>query len=371
MMPPITRKQSIGAVMLLVLTAFIWGMCFVAQRSSMEYIGPFLFNGLRVVLGAATLAVVLGFYYVAKRLRKTSSRAGLAPESSAGLAPESPAGLAPVSSAGLAPESSAESPVILTGEDRQTVLSKFRSNPQFRVILTGGIVTGCALFIASNLQQIAMVSTTASKAAFITTLYIVLVPIIGIVFRQRTRWNTWVSVAIAVAGLYLLCISESFEIATGDLLLLTCAIFWSLHILFTGRYVQKLGQLEVIQLCIIQFLTTGILSLLCAPLFDSFFVSVPLTLETIYKVLPEICYAGILSSGVAFTLQAIGQKYAPPSPAAVIMSLESAFGLLGGVVLLNEVMAGREIIGCILMFIAVILAQLTFGKRKRITEKKE
>jgi len=343
--PLVTRKQSIAAVFVLLLTAFIWGMCFVAQRSSMEHIGPFLFNGIRVMLGALTLIVVLA---IMRLLKGAKSRGGHLRTVEPG--DDTVSSQVKTQYRPLAPLLS--------------FLTNVRDDPKKRAIVLGGIICGFVLFVGSNLQQIAMVTTPASKAAFITTLYIVLVPLIGIAFRQRTRWNTWVSVLIAVGGLYLLCISESFEIASGDVLLLICAIFWALHILFVGRFVPGLTQAEVLRLCIVQFLTTGILSLLCAPLFDSFFVSVPLTLSVVIEVLPELSYAGILSSGVAFTLQAIGQKYAPPAPAAVIMSTESVFGLLGGMVLLHEILVGREILGCILMFAAVILAQLTFRKKR-------
>jgi len=306
---PGTRRQQGGAIALLLVTAFIWGMCFVAQRSSMEFVGPFIFNGIRLTLGAITLCIVLA---------------------------------------------------LLKAYKRPAPLSYSRQ----REILIGGALSGFVLFIATNLQQVGMVTTSASKAGFITTLYIVLVPILGIALRQKTHWNTWLSVAIAAVGLYLLCISEAFTITSGDMLLLACALFWALHILCVGHFVLKLGEGEVIRLCVVQFLVGAVLSLVCAPLFDFYFVPVPLSLDSICQVLPEIAYAGFLSSGVAFTLQAVGQKYARPAPAALIMSLEAVFALLGGFVILNEVLAGREITGCILMFAAVVLAQVTFKKKE-------
>ena len=334
---PLARKKSLVSVLLLFLTAFIWGMGFVAQRSGMEYIGPFLFNGMRQVLGVLTLVVVLVLMQVWSKARGSSRKSG--------LVKADPAQKGSLSILGI------------------QLGSK-------RTILVGGLICGLVLFVASNLQQIAMVTTAASKAGFITTLYIVLVPLIGIAFRHKTRWNTWLSVGIAVIGLYLLCISESFTIAPGDILLLGCSLFWAFHILFIARFVPGLGQRELMALCTIQFLVSALLSLVCSPFFDSYFVSVPLSMNAVFEVMPEIAYAGILSTGVAFTLQAIGQKNAPPTPAAIVMSFESVFALLGGAVLLSEVLSGREVWGCLLMFIAVILAQLTF-KRKSSNPQRE
>ena len=340
--PDPTRKNRFAATGLLILTAFIWGMCFVAQRSSMEHMGPFLFNGLRQVLGALTLLVVMAGISLLARLKKR----GRFSQAAGG-------------------DASVTEHLGAEAAKRNTELHAQKRLLGTRSLIRSGIICGVVLFVASNLQQVGMVTTTASKAGFITTLYIVLVPLVGIVFAHKTHWNTWLSVGIAVVGLYLLCISESFKIASGDLLLLICALFWALHILFVDRYVHGLSQREVMKLCVVQFSVTALLSLICAPLLDRLFVDVPFSLYTLYEVLPEIAYAGVLSTAVAFTLAATGQKYAKPSVAAVVMSLESVFALLGGAVLLNEIMTGRELTGCVLMFAAVILVQLSFTKNRK------
>ncbi|MDR0501063.1 MAG: DMT family transporter [Coriobacteriales bacterium] len=305
-------------------TAFIWGMCFVAQRSGMDFVGPFLFNGFRELLGSATLLVILAFMtvYHAKKGKEIKEN------------------------------SDADKPVmVLPG--------------RHRLIFIGGAFCGLLLYVASNAQQVAMVTTSAGKAAFITALYIVLVPIIGIALKHKTYWNTWVSVTIAVIGLYLLCVNESFGIDIGDIVLIGSALFWALHILAVDHYVAKLRQREVIGLCAMQFFVAGLISLLSAPILDPFFVTFGFSWAGIVKVLPEILYAGVLSTGVAFTLAAIGQKHIRPSAASIIMSLEAPFGLLGGVALLGEALSFKEVIGCAMMFIAVLLAQLKLRSKPK------
>jgi len=357
----ITRKQQLVSILFLFMAAFIWGMCFVAQRSSMEHVGPFLFNGLRVVLGAATLAAVLGITcLLRKRLQSKTSKDHAEKTETKSI---------------LETKSSKTSANATSTTASQNANKSAQNTKAKRAILVGGIVCGLILFFASNLQQIAMIEAPASKAGFITTTYIVLVPIIGIFLSQKTRWNTWVGAAIAVIGLYLLCVpvGEIFTFELSDFLLFCCAIFWALHILFVGRYVVDLTQENIMKLCIVQFLVTAVLSLVAAPLLDNVcftllrpdFTGDPHSLAALIEVLPELAYAGFLSTGLAFTFQALGQKHAPPAPAALIMSTESVFGLIGGMVILNEIMDGREIFGCVLMFIAVVLAQLTFKRHSK------
>ncbi|MDR2714915.1 MAG: DMT family transporter [Coriobacteriales bacterium] len=331
----IPRKHKVGAIFLLMLTAFIWGTAFVAQRSGMEFVGPFLFNGVRNVLGALTLILVLAIMFLVSKAWGAVRGRG----------------------------ERATSPLRKATKEASTTSTIKTTN--WRTIIVGGLVCGCVLFVASNLQQIGLVTTSASKSAFITTLYIVLVPLIGIAFMHRTHWNTWISVGIAVVGLYLLCITESLTITSGDFILILGAVFWALHILFIDRFVPNLGQREVLKLCIAQFTVTAVLSLICAPFFDELIIDGPSKLSALHNVLPHLAYTGVLSSGVAFTLAAIGQKYAPPAPASIVMSMESVFGVLGGVALLHEVLSGREVLGCVLMFIAVILAQLSFKSKKK------
>jgi drug/metabolite transporter (DMT)-like permease len=338
------------------LTAFIWGMCFVAQRSGMESVGPFLFNGIRELLGSVTLIVGLVAGQLFNRLRANTAGGSAKPLGDNAVSMEA----------------------VLVGEvPPQVNIGAALKNPTsfknygWRFYLLSGIICGLVLYFACNLQQMGMVYVTASKAAFVTTMYIVLVPIIGMIFRQKTHWNTWIGVAIALVGLYLLCINEAFSVEPGDAILLASALFWALHILVVGHFAPALSSDGLIKFCTVQFAVAGLLSLLSAPVADHLFVAVPLTLESLSNAMPEIAYAGILSTGVAFTLAAVGQKYAKPGPAAVIMSLESVFGLLGGVVLLGEVMNGREITGCILMFVAVIMAQVTFKKRTKPNKQPE
>jgi drug/metabolite transporter (DMT)-like permease len=347
------KKTTIPYSLLLALTALIWGLCFVAQRSGMDFIGPFLFNGLRELLGSLTLLVILAGMLIYNKLvkvnmrNKTSELTAIAGHDASDAhdtrdARDARASDAPNARASDAPDARAKR----------------------ALIIRGGLACGLVLFMASNAQQIGMISTTAGKAAFITTLYIVLVPVVGIALRHKTRWNTWVSVVIAVVGLYLLCVNEGFGVEAGDLVLILSALFWAFHILAVDHFVPTLGIREVFVLCALQFFVAGGLSLLASPLFDPLLVNFAVRPESVIAVLPEVVYAGVLSTGVAFTLAAVGQKHIRPAAASLLMSLEAPFGLLGGVVLLAELLSGREVVGCILMFLAVVLAQMVFKRRK-------
>ncbi|MDR2355560.1 MAG: DMT family transporter [Clostridiales Family XIII bacterium] len=305
-------NNAIKSTSILTLTAMIWGFAFVAQRSGMEHVGPFFFNGVRTMLGALTLIVFLTIQSGARR----GANGG--------------------------------KPAVFPRAERKTLLQ-------------GGLLCGLVLFAGSNFQQIGLVFTTASKAGFITTLYIILVPIFGIFLKHRTHWNTWVGVLLATVGLYCLCITESFSIDPGDLVILFGAAFWAIHILVIDRFVRRT---DAIRLSCVQFIVCGAFSLAVMPFADAHFMTAPtLSLESIVAVLPAILYTGVLSSGAGFTLQAVGQKYANPTAASIIMSTEAIFGVIGGFLLLGERFTGREMLGCVLMFAAVILAQLPFGER--------
>jgi drug/metabolite transporter (DMT)-like permease len=208
------------------------------------------------------------------------------------------------------------------------------------------------------LQQAGIVSTTASKAGFLTALYIVLVPIIGIFLKKRTHWNTWVSVVIAAAGLYFLSVTADFTILPGDLVLLIGAVMWATHILVTDHYVASLDQQGIYKLVTVQFITCSALSFIVAPFLDMNLVPIPLTADIFMQVLPALLYAGCISAGIGFTLQAIGQKHINPSAAGIILSLEAVFGAIGGAVILGERLPARELLGCALMFGAVVLSQI-------------
>jgi drug/metabolite transporter (DMT)-like permease len=293
-------------------------MAFVAQRVGMEFVGPFFFAGVRMFFGALTLIVVL---LISELLASRRENAG-----------------APV---------------------------RF-SSTKWPLMIKGGLACGLVIFLASAFQQIGLVSTTASKAGFLTTLYIVLVPILGIVLRQKTHWNTWVSVLIAAVGLYFLCLTGGFSIQVGDMIVLTSALFWACHILVIDHFVKGLGKRDVMKLCIAQFVVASVLSFTAAPFLDELLGAVgAFSFEQLTAALPAILYTGILSTGVAFTLQAVGQQGLNPSAASIVMSLEAVFSVLGGTLILGEVLSGREVLGCVLMFAAITLSQLPIGQPKQ------
>jgi len=226
--------------------------------------------------------------------------------------------------------------------------------------ITGGIICGCVLFTAASLQQYGIFlypadGAAAGKSGFITALYIVLVPIAGLFLKKKAGINIWVSVGIATVGMYLLCVKSGFEVHYADLILFVCAIGFTAHILVIDRFIPFVNG---VKLSALQFLVAGILGLIFMFAFESPSITV------ILKDAIPILYAGLLSSGVAYTLQIVAQKETNPTVASVVMSLESVFAVLSGV-LFGEVMSGREIVGCVLMFIAVILAQIEFKKPER------
>jgi drug/metabolite transporter (DMT)-like permease len=291
--------------MVLMLTAFIWGMGFVSQRYGMDLVGPFFFSGARTLLAALTTLLIIAITRAAPR-----------------------------------------------------------RNADRSIVVKGGIVCGLVLFFGQGLQQVGIVFTTASKAGFLTALYIVLVPIIGIFMKKRTHWNTWVSVVVAAAGLYFLSVTADFTILPGDLVLLIGAVMWAMHILVTDHYVASLDQQGIYRLVTVQFITCAALSLIAAPFIDMKLVPVPLTADIFIQVLPALLYAGCVSAGIGFTLQAIGQKHINPSAAGIILSLEAVFGAIGGAFLLGERLPARELFGCALMFGAVILSQIPVKEKR-------
>lgn len=290
------KKLSIKSMVLLVLTALIWGMAFVAQSVGMNYIGPFTFNCIRSIMGGIVLIPCILFF---DKWNKTEQKGE-------------------------------------KKEDRRT-------------LLIGGICCGLALCVASNLQQIGIQYTTVGKAGFITALYIVLVPIFGIFLRKKVSGRVWLSVAIAVVGLYLLCITDEFRIGKGDFFVLLCALVFTIHILVIDYFSPKVNG---IKLSCIQFLVAGILS--GVPMI----ISEKPSLSTILTAWAPLLYAGIMSCGVGYTLQIVAQKDADPTIASLILSLESVFSVLAGWIILGQTLAGKEIAGCVLMFAAIILAQI-------------
>lgn len=306
-------KKLQGNAMLL-LTALIWGSSFVAQRAGMDYIGPYTFNGLRSIIGGIVLIPVILL------LQKLNS-----------------------GSAGETEDHKQES-------DRKK---------ERKYLIMGGISCGVILFVASSLQQIGMVYTTAGKAGFITALYIVLVPIFGFFIGKKVKPIIWVCVALAVSGLYLLCVSEEFSISKGDLLVMLCALAFSIHILVIDHFSPKTSG---VKMSCIQFFVCGLISIPLMFLFEQ-----PDWGNILQCWLP-ICYAGVLSCGVAYTLQIVAQKNTDPTIASLLLSLESVFAVIAGVLILHEQLSIKELIGCIIMFAAIIISQLP-SKEERLAAK--
>lgn len=295
------KKMSLKNITMLFLTAFIWGVAFVAQSVGMNYIGPFTFSCVRSILGGIVLIPCIWFL---DRLKMK--------------------------------EEGVTEKRTMSGKEKKT-------------LLIGGICCGIALCVASNLQQFGVKYTTVGKAGFITALYIVLVPIFGIFLKKKVGVKVWISVAISVVGLYLLCMTEKLSISKGDFLVLLCAIVFSIHILVIDHFSPLV---DGVRMSCIQFWITGILSAIPMFLFEK-----P-SLSAIFAAAVPLLYAGVMSSGVAYTLQIVAQKDADPTVASLILSLESVFSVLAGWVVLGQVMSMREICGCVLMFAAIILAQL-------------
>lgn len=306
------KNQKVRSSLLLFLTAFIWGVAFVAQSVGMDYVQPFTFNCTRSLIGGIFL---IPCAFLLDRINPERRRAREA----------------------------------LAGLDREE--RKKRRNQ----LLAGGITCGIIMTVASNLQQFGIAQTTVGKAGFITAMYIVLVPIFGLFLKKRCGATVWIGVLFAVAGLYFLCMTEGFAIQTGDALVFLCALAFAVHIMVVDHFTVLV---DGVRMSCIQFLTCGILSGVCMLLFEQ-----P-QIGNILAAWQPILYAGILSCGVGYTLQIIGQRGMNPTVASLIMSLESVVSVLAGAVLLHQMMNGREILGCVLMFAAIVLAQLP-GRRSR------
>lgn len=291
-------KTKVRNSCLLFLTACIWGSSFVAQSVGMDYIGPYTFNCLRFLIGSLVLLPVIFFSQQKKKNQKDRSK------------------------------------------DRTL---------QKKEMLCGGIVCGVVLCIASTLQQIGIIYTTAGKAGFLTAMYIVLVPVLGLFLKRKAGLQLWISVGLALIGLYLLCMKGSFSLNGGDVLLILCAVGFSVHIMVVDYFSPKLD--GTILSCI-QFLVAGLISgigMLLSEQFDWYMVLL---------AAKPILYSGVLSCGVGYTLQVIAQKGLNPTVASLLMSLESVVSVIAGFLVLHEVLSGRELLGCVFMFAAVILAQI-------------
>ncbi len=222
-------------------------------------------------------------------------------------------------------------------------------------VLKSGVIAGILLFAASSLQQIGMSTTTAGKGGFITGLYIVLVPIFGLFLKQKTGKNTWIGIVLSVIGLYLLSVKEGFTMEQGDLFVLSSSFLWAIHILWIDTAAKKS---DPVCLSCVQFFVCGLLSLGIAVVAEEIQVS------AIESARIPILYGGLLSVGVAYTLQAVSQKHAKPSHAAILLSMESVFGCIGGMLLLGERLDLRGIAGCVLIFMGIIISQIEIKKEK-------
>ena len=307
------KKKQIRNSLLLLLTATIWGTAFVAQSVGMEYVEAFTFTFARSIVGGIVLIPCIWFLGWLKGREKKAS----------------------VTSCDVA-------------RDKRPLVTK--------VEWIGGICCGLALCAASNFQQIGMAYTTVGKAGFITALYVVIVPILGLFFKKRVSFIVWICVVLSVIGLYLLCMTEgSLALAYGDLLVLICAVLFSVHIMVIDHFSPQ-GD-GVIMSCI-QFFVCGIVSGIIM-----LFVETP-TIENIMAAAMPILYAGVLSSGVAYTLQIVGQKDMNPTVASLILCLESVVSALAGWAILHEALTTRELFGCVLMFVAIVLAQVPVPRKE-------
>ncbi|HIS30952.1 MAG TPA: DMT family transporter [Candidatus Limivivens intestinipullorum] len=290
---------------LLLLTALIWGSAFVAQSVGMDYVGPFTFNSVRCLIGGLVLLPCIFFF----------KRFGIGDGG---------------------------------WEEEKSVKGR-------RDLITGGILCGVFLACASSAQQVGLTYTTVGKAGFITAMYIVIVPVLGIFLKRLPKPAVWVSVVLAVAGLYLLCMTDSFALSPGDAWVLASALLFAFHIMVIDYFSPKA---DGVKLSCIQFFVAGIVCGVPMLLFEK-----PQILEILQAWQP-ILYAGVLSCGVAYTLQIIAQKDYDPTAASLILSLESVFSVLAGWVILGEELSPRELAGCALMFAAIILVVTANGRSK-------
>lgn len=290
------ENRTVKSDVLLLLTAGIWGFAFVAQRVGMEYVGPFTFNGVRFALGSLSLVPLLIWM-----------------------------------SNGKASDSSKD------------------AEGGLRTVIWGGSIAGLFLFSGASLQQVGLVYTTAGNAGFITGLYVVMVPIMGLCFGQRTTAGTWIGACLAAAGLYFLSVTDRFTIAWGDFLELVGAVFWAAHVLVIGWLSPKMA---AIKLAITQFAACSILSFATALAVET------IVLSDILQAAVPIFYGGVCSVGIAYTLQVVAQKSAHPAHAAIFLSLEAVFAALGGWLLLGETLSVRGLFGCGLMLVGMLLSQL-------------
>lgn len=296
-------SKKMQSNILLLITTIIWGSAFVAQKAGAS-IGNFTFGGIRTFIGGLVLIPV----------------------------------------------------ILLMNRGKEDSILKPANKDKRKLSIKGGIFCGIALFAASTLQQFGVAYTTAGKAGFITTLYVVFVPLISLVMGKKIRPIMWLCVILGCTGLYLLCMTDaSFSLSTGDTLVLLCALGFSFHILVVDHFAPICD--GVLMSCV-QFLIAGATGIVCMFIFEE-----PVLKDILSCWLP-ILYAGVLSCGIGYTFQILAQKHAEPTVASLIMSLESVFAAISGAIILHETMIPRELIGCIVIFSAVIISNLPEKKNK-------
>ncbi len=300
------KHNQVRQVVFPLLAALIWGTAFVAQDVCADVIDAFTFNAIRSYIAVIVLLIIITIF---DRFKKDKPQ--------------------------------------LTPEEKKA---------NRKQLIIGGICCGIALGIASNFQQAGIsAGTDAGKAGFITALYVVLVPVFGLFFKRKVSLPVWVAVALSVVALYLLCIKGEFRLAPGDLLILVCAICFAVHILVIDHFTATVDGMK---LSCMQFLVAGIISTICM-----IFFSHP-NWDAILSCALPILYVGVFSSGVAYTLQILAQKDSNPTVVTILLSMESVFAVISGAIILHQSMTGREYIGCVLMFIAVVLAQIPLPSKK-------
>ena len=301
------KHNQVRQVVFPILAAFIWGTAFVAQDLCADSIGTFAFNATRYFIAVLALLVVIAISDKAKK--------------------DKPA---------------------LSAEEKKAASKQ---------LWLGGLCCGVALAIASNFQQAGLVAgTDAGKAGFITALYVVLVPVFGLFFKRKVSLPVWIAVVCSVVALYLLCIKGDFSLAAGDLLILVCAVCFAVHILVIDHFT---AYCDGVKLSCLQFLFAGIISAVCMFLFED------VDFAAIWSCILPLLYVGIFSCGVGYTLQILAQKDSNPTVVTILLSLESVFAVIAGAIILHQQMTVREYIGCVVMFAAVILAQIQFPEKKK------
>ena len=303
----INKKKTMGGNVALLLAAVIWGTSFVAQDVGMEHVEAFTYNGIRMLMGTAVLLPLILFMQLKKKATDTR-----------------------------------------TSDEKKKAAA---------VQIKSGVICGLILFCASNLQQFAfnyIPEGASGKIGFITALYMLLVPIFALFLGRKQRLIVWLAVIMGCAGAYLLCVDSAMTIGIGEILTLGCAVFFAIHILYIDSVTDRV---DGVILSATQFLVVGVLSVICMFIFET-----P-RIENINTAIVPILYSGVMSSGVAYTLQIIGQKHTEPAVASILMCLESVFAVLAGWLILGDSLEVREYIGCAVMFVAIILTNLPEKKK--------